>query len=188
MVLKLSGSYCKNFRLQVPDKLMWFNLDLDPMFTHTSMSTQESDIWLILPKNTDCLSAGGLLGRGLCIVQIGEAENVPVPDSLKPYSSASHWTVTPSIFSTAFTCGVVNGMTEATTISSNVELLLLFARGEISKSPRFCLQADVASWPVVREERARYPNGRVLAIAVLIPVIMVIAAAIMFVLLILDGW
>jgi hypothetical protein len=155
-VMKLSASYSKNFTLQVSDQMMWFQLDLDPIFTKTPVLAQKSNIWLILPKNTECLSAERLLGRGLCIVQLGKAENVTVPVSLRRYASASHWTVTPSMFSSAFTCGVVTSLTQATTIK------LPSARGEISKSPPFCLQVDVASWPAVRdvnEERASHPNA-----------------------------
>jgi hypothetical protein len=166
-VVILPGSYSKNFRLQVSEHMMWFTLDLGPILTNNPLLAQKSDIWLILPRNIDYLNAGGLLGRGLCIIQIGEAENVPVPDCLRPYTSASHWTVTPSMFSAAFTCGVVTDMTESKPAfapiidpSSTTSTELPSARDNIVKSLKFCLLADMASWPAVHDvnqERARHP-------------------------------
>jgi hypothetical protein len=191
MSIMLNGHCPKNFRIQINERVTWVSLDLDPVsFDNDRSPILERKIWVVLPSYPEVLSAGGLIGRGLCVTQVGGVENISVPESLRQSGHERQWMVTPAIFNSALTCGIVTDLTErelaSTPLLESIAISVSHVPDSITTGPRFCLLADVATWPILHDVRSKedkdspfeYPLGAIIfgsmyctALIVLLPFI-----------------
>jgi hypothetical protein len=150
----------KTFVLYVAGRVFWVSLDLDLETFKSSTNGDQSillgihRIWIFLQLDKEPLNAQGLCGRGLCLIQRQEQETILIPKALRKHTPEKTWHVQPTTFGSALTYGLATSSNQNTfSRAPQVQSVPISPSPQPGGEFRFCIAADVKSWPVLKTAR-----------------------------------